>query len=121
MTDDIRTSAIEAACAEFRRGETPSWRVMDAQDRDELREAMTRAIGAYERAMWRPIAAAPEFAPLETSPEIVLLTDGRHVVRGRAGRCQFGAHAQPDSDAGWMPPASVRAFRPLPLPPEGEA
>ncbi len=54
MTDDIRAKAIEAACAEFRRGETPSWRVMDEQDRDELRAAMSRAIDAYERAMLRP-------------------------------------------------------------------
>ena len=54
MTDDIRAKAIEAGCAEFRRGETPSWRVMDEQDRDELRAAMSRAIDAYERAMLRP-------------------------------------------------------------------
>lgn len=42
MTTDIREKAIEAACVEFRRGELPSWRVMDAQDRAELREAMAR-------------------------------------------------------------------------------
>lgn len=110
MTDDIRKAAIEAAAAQLHGYIAPQL----------AQEAVRDAIAAYERAMWRPIEEAPEFVPFDTSPETVLLTDGRHVVRGRAGRSQFGAHAQPDSDAGWMPPASVKAFRPLPLPPENE-
>jgi hypothetical protein len=52
MTDEIREAAIEAACVEFTRGDMPSWRRWEEDERNETREAMTRAIAAYERAMW---------------------------------------------------------------------
>jgi len=110
MTDDIREKAIEAACVEFTRGDMPSWRRWEEDERNETREAMARAIAAYERAMWRPEG--------EAEPEV------EYLVQDRMGVVAF-AELHPEGE--WIETSDMLSrrhivrFRPLPLPPEDEA
>jgi hypothetical protein len=85
----------------------PSWRRWDEDERNETREAMARAIAAYERAMWRPAKEGPI---------------------GVLGICLDplgGWGVGFNTPAGWSGIDTSRSeplhFRPLPLPPEDEA
>lgn len=116
MTDEIREKAIEAACVEFTRGDMPSWRRWEEDERNETREAMARAIDAYERAMWRPVEEAPHDETVllgceQQWPSRVWISEVGTASAGwkRGGVSTMHRHGM------------AQFFRPLPLPPEDEA
>jgi hypothetical protein len=115
MTDDIREKAIEAACVEFTRGDMPSWRRWEEDERNETREAMARAIDAYERAMWRPVSECP---PDKFIQYLVTRDDAPPV---RASRDGYGGPFRMHHGGVMETTNEPTHFRPLPLPPEDEA
>lgn len=116
MTDEIREKAIEAACVEFTRGDMPSWRRWEEDERNETREAMARAIAAYERAMWRPIDEAPRNKMVLLAWRNWRTTEWENEVNhASTGK----RHESGYSSISWHGEATH--FRPLPAPPEDAA
>lgn len=105
MADDIRAAAIEAACIAFTAHDMPSFARFLPDEQDELRANLTRAIAAYESALWRPIEEAPKHTA-------VIIASGRTV-----------GEAFQEDDGRWnteFARHSPSHFHPLPAPPEDE-
>lgn len=121
MTDDIRKAAIEAAA-----------RQLHGYIAEQLSvEAARAAIDAYERAMWRPVEEIQNIYPDNDVqdrfppgfPSVgVMLTNGKRVAAGLITRPRgLRASIEPTTLWGYIQSSRVTGWRPLPLPPEGEA
>lgn len=103
---EIRRQAIEAACAAVNGG-WPDRPETGLDGKGMRRSIMTRAIDAFEAAMWRPISEAPG----DRTP--VLVWDGREVSEDF---CATTIDRWVGRQEGWGP--GVTHFHPLPAPPQ---